>query len=75
MSTPVYSEFIMPICVPDIQVENMIVPDLELKVSGFGDTGLIFFKFDCVDSTLLSQFFKRKMKRIDPMETFLLLRN
>jgi secreted trypsin-like serine protease len=40
LTTPIpeFSEFIMPICVPDIQVENMIVPDLDLKVSGFGDT-------------------------------------
>ena len=28
----------MPICIPDSQIENKIISDLELKVSGFGDT-------------------------------------
>ena len=29
----------MPVCLPDDEIGNRIIPEMELKVSGFGDTG------------------------------------
>ena len=43
LSTPIpsYSEYLMPVCIPNSYIKDQITPEIELKVSGFGDTGKV----------------------------------
>ena len=45
LATPIpsYTDIIMPICMPDHFIKDRIIPELELKVSGFGDTGKLSY--------------------------------